>query len=336
MQPASLNILKEVSNTDLVILGEKIALGKTIIHHELAKLHTRTPVAIPIIIQKAKAPGPVVLLMAAIHGDEVNGVEIVRQIISKKYNVPSKGTVICIPIVNVFGFLDMTREFPDGRDLNRSFPGSSKGSLAGRFAYFLMNEIVPKVDYCIDYHTGGASRFNFPQVRYNGNSKECEELAVAFGTKFLIEADLRDKSFRNYASKAGLKVIMFEGGKSLNMDRHVTREGIGGALRVLNHLGMRQDSNEFLEIRNENQVVLTKSTWLRAKFSGMFRTYARNGSLVKKGDVLGTISDPYGDFEKKVLAPNEGYIICVNHTPLVNQGDALIHLSTEHSVLEGS
>lgn len=320
-----------MSNIDLVILGEKIAPGKTIIHHELAKLHTRTPVAIPIIIQKAKAPGPVVLLLAAIHGDEVNGVEIVRQIIAKKYNVPTKGTVICIPVVNVFGFLDETREFPDGRDLNRSFPGSAKGSLASRFAYFLMNEIVPKVDYCIDYHTGGAKRFNFPQVRFNGNSKVCEELAVEFGTKFLIKADLRDKSFRNYASKAGLKIIMFEGGKALNLDRHVTREGIGGALRVLNHLGMREDSDEFLELITESQILITKSTWLRAKFSGMFRTYARNGSLVKKGDVLGTISDPYGDFEKKVVAPNGGFIICINHAPLVNQGDALIHLSVDHT-----
>lgn len=320
---------KEVSK--LLILGKEISPGKTVLHHELAKLHTRTPVAIPIIIQKAKAPGPVVLLMAAIHGNEVNGVEIVRQIIAKKYNVPTKGTVICIPVVNVFGFLDETREFPDGRDLNRSFPGSAKGSLASRFAYFLMNEIVPNVDYCIDYHTGGAKRFNFPQVRYNGNSKECGELAVAFGTKFLIEADLRDKSFRNYASKAGSKVIMFEGGKALNMDRYVTREGIGGALRVLNHLGMRKDSDEFLEHITENQILITRSTWLRAKFSGMFRTYARNGSLVKKGEILGTISDPYGEFEKRVLAPNEGHIICVNHAPLINQGDALIHISVNHT-----
>lgn len=324
---------KEASK--LLILGKEIAPGKTVLHHELAKLHTRTPVAIPIIIQRSNEPGPVVLLMAAIHGDEVNGVEIVRQIIAKKYNVPTMGTVICIPVVNVFGFLDETREFPDGRDLNRSFPGSPKGSLASRFAYFLMNEIVPNVDYCIDYHTGGAKRFNFPQVRYNGNSKECGELAVAFGTKFLIEADLRDKSFRNYASKAGLKVIMFEGGKSLNMDRHVTREGIGGALRVLNHLGMRNDSEEFLELSTEKQVLLTKSTWLRAKFSGMFRTYARNGLMVKKGELLGTISDPYGDFEKKVIAPNSGFVICINHAPLVNQGDALIHLSTQHEELEG-
>lgn len=324
--------MKGTSNHDLIILGEKIGTGKTVIHHELARLHTRTPVAIPIIIQKARAKGPVVLLMAAIHGDEVNGVEIVRQIITSKYNVPSKGTIICIPVVNVFGFLDQTREFPDGRDLNRSFPGSEKGSLASRFAFFLMNEIVPNVDYCIDYHTGGASRFNFPQVRYNSSSLESEKLAIAFGTKFLIKADLRDKSFRNYASKSGLKVIMFEGGKALNLDRLVTRSGIGGALRVFNHLGMRKDSDEFLEISNENQVMISKSSWVRAKHSGMFRTYARNGTLVKKGELLGTISGPYGEFEKKVLAPNEGYIICVNQMPLVNQGDALIHLSVDHYV----
>ena len=318
---------------ELNILGQVIKPGKTVLNHELARLHTRTPITVPIIIQRSKKAGPVVLLMAAVHGDEVNGVEIVRQIIANRYNVPVKGTVICIPVVNVFGFLEQTREFPDGRDLNRSFPGSPKGSLASRFAHFLMQEIVPHVDHCIDYHTGGASRFNYSQVRFTGESKTCEDLGKAFGTRFLIKANIRDKSFRYHATEQGVNVIMFEGGKALDLNRKVTRDGLIGALRVLNFLGMRNDDLELLAVTNTTQVMINASAWVRAKHSGMFRLHAKNGTQVQKGDLLGTITDPYGDFERKVLAPCVGWVFCVNHSPLVNQGDALVHISQASEII---
>ena len=150
----------------ITILGTKILGGKrTTLYLDIAKLHTGTRIDIPVVIERAKKEGPVLLLLAGIHGDEVNGVEIVRQIIRNKYNVPKAGTIICIPVVNVFGFLSQNRKFPDGKDLNRVFPGSKKGSLASRFAYAIMNEIVPHVDYIIDFHTGGDERFNYAQVR---------------------------------------------------------------------------------------------------------------------------------------------------------------------------
>ena len=300
------------------------------VNFEIAKLHTRTPLSIPIIVERAKKPGPTVLITAGIHGDEVNGVEIVRQLIAKGHNKPDQGIVICIPVVNVFGFLNQERKFPDGRDLNRSFPGSAKGSLAARFAHFIMEEIVPHADYVIDYHTGGAGRFNFSQIRYNPEDKECEELALIFGTKFVMRATTRDHSFRDEASELGKKVLMFEGGKSMHLDRIVTRSGITGAMRVLHHLKVK-DFQNVLEKKPDvdEQIIVGASSWVRAKYSGMFRSDRANGSHVMKGERIGTITDPFGDFEKVVKAPWDGFIICVNHNPIINQGDALIHLTKD-------
>lgn len=298
----------------------------------IAKLHTGTSLAVPVIVSRGAKEGPCLLLTGGIHGDEINGVEIVRQLIAKGFNRPEAGTVICMPVINVFGFLNQERDFPDGRDLNRMFPGSSRGSLASRFAYYLMKEIAPSVDYCIDYHTGGAKRFNYAQIRIDADCTETLELATNFGVKFVKDAETRDKSFRKTMAQQGKKVLLFEGGKSLSLDRTVTRCGINGALRVMMHLGMRDFSTELHQrsaSRVEHQVFIKSSTWLRAKQSGMFRSMCRLGDYVQKNQVIGSISDPYGSMEIEVKAHVSGYVICANHAPLVNQGDAIFHLSKE-------
>mgnify|MGYP001030660049 CR=1 FL=1 len=314
----------------LTILNQPISVGKTILHFDFAKLHTRTSIEVPIIIERSKKPGPTLLLLAGIHGDEVNGVEIVRQIIAKKYNKPEAGTIICIPVMNVFGFLNLERQFPDGRDLNRVFPGSSKGSLASRFAHKIMTEIVPHIDYCIDFHTGGGDRFNYAQVRIDDTLPENMELAKVFNAKFIINSKVRDNSFRKSLTVLGKKVLLFEGGKSLSLKREVTKTGVQGALRVMDHLGIRNFKNEIIEHLNpEAPIVIRKSTWLRANHAGMYRNVVSLGEKVTKGDVIGSISDPYGEFEKNVKASHSGYVICSNQAPLVNQGDALVHISVE-------
>lgn len=311
------------------ILGTTIKPGQSAqLKIELARLHTRTKIEVPIIIERSKKIGPVVLLSAGIHGNEVNGVEIVRQIIAKGYNKPTAGTIICMPVANIFGFLNQRREFPDGRDLNRMFPGNANGSLASKFAHSIMHDIIPHIDYCIDYHTGGAQRFNYSQVRIAGTDEETKKLAEIFGARFILKAAKREKSMREAIANSGKKVLLFEGGKSLNLDRIVTRIGIDGALRVLHHLNMRDFTTELEKREPEKTLIyITKSTWVRAKYSGMFRSSVPNGSYVLKGEKLGSISDPFGSFEKKVKAPNNGYIICANHAPIVTQGDAIFHLS---------
>lgn len=311
------------------IFNHNIQKGKrTVINRAVAQLHTGTELEIQVVIDRAKKDGPTLLLTAGIHGNEVNGVEIVRQLITKGYTKPEAGTVISIPVINVLGFLNKSREFPDGRDLNRVFPGSPKGSLASRFAHALMAQIVPHIDYGIDYHTGGAQRFNYAQIRTDVSVAANVDLAKAFGTKFIVNASVREKSFRDAATELGKTVLLFEGGKSMNFDKIVTKIGIAGALRVMQFLHMRDFAAELSGNEPEGPICVHDTTWVRASYSGMFRSYVKNGKLIKKGELIGTITDPYGQVEKKVKAPNEGYIICLNHSPIVTQGDALAHITT--------
>ena len=319
--------------TNIEILGKAVSLGKGLqLNLDIAKLHTRTKIEVPIIVERAKEPGPTILITGGIHGDEINGVEIVRQIVAKGYNKPEKGMVICIPVVNIFGFLSQTRQFPDGRDLNRVFPGSKRGSLASIFAYHLMKEIVPLADYCLDFHTGGADRFNAAQIRINEGDAESLALAKTFGAPFIIQSKRREKSYRDAAISLGKKVLLYEGGKSLHLDESITDTGINGALNVMQHLGIR----DFTEILNERPKtnstlpkLIEKSKWIRAAYSGMFRSTAILGKLYEKGEAIGSISDPFGFFEKIIKAPAKGYVFCVNQAPIVNKGDAIIHMSLE-------
>jgi predicted deacylase len=318
-------------NNNIEVLGKIISRGKGIqLNLDIAKLHTRTNIEVPIIIERAKEPGPTLLITGGIHGDEINGVEIVRQIISNGFHKPQKGMVICIPVVNIFGFLNQTRQFPDGRDLNRVFPGSKGGSLASIFAYHLMKEIVPLADFCLDFHTGGANRFNAPQIRVNDGDDESLELAKVFGAPFIMKSKRREKSYRDSAIKLGKKVLLYEGGKSLDINKSVTKVGVNGALNLMHHLGIRDFTAALKsDLKVTDPIVVDSSKWIRAGYSGMFRSNAVLGNLYGKGDKIGSISDPFGFFEKDVKAPVKGYVFSINHAPIVNKGDAIIHMSRE-------
>jgi predicted deacylase len=316
--------------TDVLhILGKKVRLGESAkVSFNVAKLHTQNTIDVPVIIERSKKPGPTVLITAGIHGDEVNGVEIVRQIIAKGINKPKKGTIICIPVINVFGFIHMDRQFPDGRDLNRVFPGGKGGSLASRVAHKLITEIVPHADLILDFHTGGAGRFNSSQIRIVKNDPNLEELAQIFGAPFIFYSKNINKSFRNACYKLGIPILLFEGGKSFNIDNTITNTGVNGVKRVLSHLGLL--NNKFKVSKPKTSCVkIVGSKWVRASHSGMFKADVTINSEVKKGDVLGHITDPYGSFNHFVKAPNNGYIFNLNESPIIYQGDAIFHISTK-------
>ena len=315
-----------MSNKPLIILGQNIPKGKrTVLDIEVAKLHTRTTVKVPVIIERSKVQGPVILLLAGVHGDEINGVSIIREIINKKLNVPKKGTIICIPVFNIFGYLIQTREFPDGRDLNRMFPGSLNGSLASQFAHQFTKEIAPFVDYVIDYHTGGGERDNITQIRLDTSEEKTLELANVFNPPFIVHSSYIAKSLRESLKKMGKTVLLFEGGKSKNLDPIVINHGIRGTKNVLTHLGFI-DCNISLTLK---PTFIKKTKWLRSNHSGMFKILVENGIHVKKKDILGVIQDPFGEFKKNIYAPFDCHIFCINKTPIVNKGEALFHVSIE-------
>ncbi|MEO8935159.1 MAG: succinylglutamate desuccinylase/aspartoacylase family protein [Xanthomarina sp.] len=313
----------------ITILGEKIKAGeRRELSFGVANLHTTSSIDVPVIVERSKKPGPVFLFTAGIHGDEINGVEIVRQLIAKGINKPKRGTIICMPIINVFGFINLKREFPDGRDLNRVFPGIKKGSLGSRVAFALVTEIVTEVDFVLDFHTGGSGRFNAPQIRIVKNNPELNQLAKIFGAPFVYYSKHLKKSFRNTCFKLGKTMLLFEGGKSNHIDNNVTNTAVNGAKRILHHFGMLQSKFKLTAPKKESLFILD-AKWQRANYSGMFKASAIISSKVTEGDIIGNITDPYGKFNHFVKANHTGYIINVNESPIVYQGDALFHIATK-------
>jgi predicted deacylase len=308
----------------LVILGTEILPGKGAeLNLDVAKLHTHTPIQVPVIVHRAKEDGPTVLLMAGLHGDEINGMEIIRRFIRKGWNKPNAGTIICIPVFNIFGFLNVSRELPDGRDLNRSFPGSNSGSLASQFAFHFMKEIAPVVDYVLDFHTGSSQRSNFAQIRCVFSDQDSLKLAEVFNPPFIIHSNYISKSIREAMNKRGKKILLFEGGKTNSIDETIVNEGIDGIKRFLDFLKMRS----FKTDKSDREPVFIKeSRWIRASNSGMFLNLFENGKEVQRGEVLGLVTDPFGKSERKIKSPIQGFVFCVNDAPVVNKGDAIYHI----------
>jgi hypothetical protein len=260
--------------------------------------------------------------MGGLHGDEINGSEIVRRLIERNLHRPLIGSIICIPIINVYGFIHFSRYVPDGKDVNRSFPGNKNGSLAARMAYYLTRDILPAIDYGLDFHTGGADRTNYPQIRCVMRDEENIALAKAFHAPFTLDSKFRPKSLRQTANKFGKKILVYEGGESARFDEYAINEGINGTIRLMNYLKM---SDKFVEPTYEN-LIIKNSSWVRARKSGIFLSEVVSGQIVKKNQILGSVNDPFGGFKNKVISTANGYVIGLNHNPIVHQGDAIMHI----------
>jgi predicted deacylase len=256
------------------------------------------------------------------HGDEINGMEIVRRILDNGHHRPKRGMTVCMPIVNVYGFLNYSREVPDGKDINRSFPGNRNGSLASRVAHNLMQKVIPVIDVGIDFHTGGAMRTNYPQIRTVLRNERNAELANAFNAPFTLDAPFRPNSFRKEASRKGKNIIVYEGGESLRFDQHAIETGVSGTLRLMKYLSMIDWAPE----AQEQNIVLSDATWVRARHAGLFQPTIKCGQMVHSGEWIGTITDPFGEFKEHVIAPRNGYVIGLNNIPVINAGDALVHI----------
>ncbi len=315
----------------LVINNEEIKPGNfKSIDIPVGNLPSGTSININVNVYRSMFKGPVVLVLAGVHGDEINGVEIVRRsIVQKIYSDLIKGTVIVIPLLNVFGFINFSRDVPDGKDVNRSFPGTKSGSLASRVAYTLTKKILPVVDFGIDFHTGGNSRYNFPQIRFGKTNKKARELAKAFSPPFMIEKPYILKSLRKITKDMKIPIIVYEGGESTRLDGFSISKGIDGLKRVLNHVGMLEYAPD-----PENKVILLKKTsWIRAPYSGLFTWARQSGVYVHKGEPLGMVNDVAGTTSVTVLSSRDGYIIGHNNASVVSQGDALFHIGYEYEVV---
>ena len=309
-----------------MIGGERIAPGEhRTVDIPVAPLYTHDDLSISVQVMHGSRPGPVVFICAALHGDEINGVEIIRRLLQHRALRSLRGTLLAIPIVNVYGFLNHSRYLPDGRDLNRSFPGSDAGSLAARVANTFLQEIVVKSDYGIDLHTGARHRANYPQIRADLDMPGARAMTEAFGVPLALDAKIRDGSLREAAGDAGIPVILYEAGEALRFEELYIRAGVNGIVNVLREVGVLRASRR--RQPRPPPIVSDQSSWLRAPASGILRALVPLGAKVVAGQTVAVVADPLGSSEVPLEATGDGVVIGRSNLPLVYEGDAVFHIA---------
>ena len=317
-------------NKPIEIGGVRVSPGaQANVNLPVADLYTSTPLHMPVRVVCGRAAGPVLFVSAAIHGDELNGVEVIRRLLQRKALRSIRGTLLAVPIVNVHGFLDQSRYLPDRRDLNRSFPGSAKGSIAARLANLFVREILSRADFGIDLHTGAINRSNLPQIRGNLDDPATLELAKVFGAPVAINSNIRDGSLRGCAADRGLPMLIYEAGEALRFDELSIRAGLRGILNVMRHIGMLPPARGSRQVE---PVIAASTRWIRASASGIVSAKAELGNRVAKDQIIATVSDPLGDEQQHVVAPFDGIVIGRSNLPLAHEGDALMHIAEFRSV----
>ncbi len=311
---------------DIEIAGVRLKPGtRQSIDIPLPSFYTHSSVNMPVHVVHGRKPGPVLLVCATIHGDEINGVEIIRRLLSHKIIDRCQGTLITIPVINVYGFVSKSRYLPDRRDLNRSFPGSETGSMASRLANVVMTEIIPHCTHIVDLHSGAVNRENLPQIRAKlSDEPEIEALARTFGVPVILDSSLVEGSFRTAAHALDIPVLLYEAGEALRFDEVAIRAGVRGVLNVMTALGMR---NKPRTHREPDTMIANTSQWVRAPQSGILRALCATGTRVEAGDRLAYINDPLGENNCEVTSPISGIIIGKTNLPLVFAGEAVFNIA---------
>ena len=313
-------------NSVLRIAGQDVKPGERVtLEFPVPSLYTHTQLEMPVQVLRGKKPGPIMFVSAAIHGDEINGVEIIRRVLNQKVLNRLRGTLIAIPVVNIFGFINQSRYLPDRRDLNRSFPGSESGSLAARIAHLFLNDVISQCTHGIDLHTAAIHRENFPHIRAVLDDRETERMAAAFASPVILASDIIEGSLRKSVEERGINIIVYEAGEALRFNEFAIRAGVRGVISVMREIGMLP-AHKAGRKKPFTEVAMS-STWVRAPQSGIVRLIKPLGSWVKEDEVLGVVADPFGDDEKQALAPFDGVVIGKTNLPLVNEGEALFHIA---------
>jgi len=316
----------EIRNDPITVGNRVVAPGRRArIELPFAKVPTGSEESLPVAVINGRRPGPHVWLSGAIHGDELNGVEIVRKVLRLLDAKTLRGAVIAVPIVNPLGFIIESRYLPDRRDLNRAFPGSPRGSTASRLAHLFMREVVSQCSVGIDLHTASNHRINIPQIRADTNNATTLRLARAFGAPFIIHARHRDGSLRQAATELGATVLVYEAGQAHRFDDEAIETGVMGVMRTLRSLKM-------IDVRLPRvrpTRVMRRTRWVRARRGGLANISVALGDVVGKGEVVATISDAFSTRPTAATASSSGFVVARTLRPLVNSGDALVHIASE-------
>jgi len=318
-----------MSKNNSITIGEHVVQPgeRRNVNLPIADLYTATSLYMPLHIICGRRDGPVLFVSAAVHGDELNGVEIIRRLLKRKALNSIRGTLLAAPIVNVHGFINQSRYLPDRRDLNRSFPGSPKGSIAARLANTFLEEVVAKASVGIDLHTGAIDRSNLPQIRGKMDDAQTLELAKAFGAPVVLNANIRDGSLRGCAAELGMPILIYEAGEALRFDEVSIRAGLRGIMNIMRFIGMLPPAKKSRSSRISEPLLARYTRWIRSPASGIVSGKARLGSSVARGQPLATISDPLGVEEEIMTAPFDGIIIGRSNLPLAYEGEALFNIA---------
>ena len=312
--------------SDFVIADQRIAPGeRKQFNLPGAQLYTHTPLDTPIEVIHGKKPGPTLLICSAVHGDELNGVEIIRRLRTLPELNTLSGTLVLVPVVNLHAFLNQSRYLPDRRDLNRCFPGSKKGSLGSRIAHGFFSQVVKQCTHAIDLHTAAVNRDNLPQMRADLSSPAVKKMAMGFSIPVIINSRLIDKSLRAEAAEIGIPVVTYEAGEALRFSEQAIVTGVRGITNTLRSLGMLRGRKS--KTATKKPAIARSSTWMRASTDGMFRPLVELGARVKKGDVLGVVSSPFSSISERICSSVQGIVIGLARQPLVNEGEALCHIA---------
>lgn len=319
-------MVKRHRNKTLVINGRSIAPGERAkLQLPVSTLYTNSPVEVPLRVINGRQPGPTLFISAAVHGDELNGIEIIRRLLVTPALRRLRGALLAAPMVNVLGVMHKSRYLPDRRDLNRSFPGSPEGSMASRLAHLFCEEVLSHAQYGIDLHTAAIHRDNFPQIRADLDDEETLRLAKAFGAPVMLNAGTPEGSLRGAAVDKNVKVMVYEAGEALRYDEIAIKVGVNGILNVMRELGMLPISRS-RKSRHE-PMIARSSSWVRADSSGLLRVQAALGSAVRRGQTLGYITGPFHDEDHEIKAPFGGIIVGRSNIPLIHEGEAMFHIA---------
>ncbi len=314
-----------MSLQEINLQGQEFPPGSAgMVRIRAGKLPSGNSISIFTFVFRSKNPGPTVLLLGGMHGDEVNGVEIVRSAVAKRlFNQLQAGTVIAIPLLNIFGFINFSRDVPDGKDVNRSFPGTNSGSLASRIAKIITRKILPLVDFGIDFHSGGDRHWNYPQLRFSSKHPEAKSLALKTNFPLIVEKPMVAKSLRKVARDMGKPILVFEGGEADHLDHFIVQRGLQAILEVLASHQMIEGSIA----PNVVKKIFKKTIWERAQEGGMVIYKREAGCYVSRGELLAILTDPFAQKETRMYATKDGFILSHNNAPIVNVGDGMFHLA---------
>ncbi len=316
------------SRSDFMINGVSVIPGSRItINIPVARLYTHTDINMPVYVIRGNKEGPVLFISAAVHGDEILGSEIIRRLLGNRLLKKIRGSLIAVPVVNVYGFINRSRYLPDRRDLNRFFPGSKTGSLASQLASIFMKEIVANATHGIDLHTGSNHRINLPQIRASLDREDTLSMAKSFGAPIIINSNIKDGSLRQAVNELDIPMLLYESGEALRYDENAIRAGIRGIISVMRFIGMIPEPKGNKREQVE-PVIAMSSYWVRAELSGIFNTRIKLGDMISRGDIMGIISDPFGDTLETIYSQYAGVVIGKTRLPLVYKGDALFNIAS--------